>query len=200
MLYVHIYLTFTLIYIINIWIHIYISKVYFYIFELLNSYIYIQYIYVTCSYSPYIAINTQPREKMSTFRLPKESLRSVQWWSERRFYWSKTNQLLHRSCSFSRFDMIRPYSPTGVHEPFPTEPTTTFESHLFDLTFHDGQISSTTFNPNQQPTLQGLCTRLISVGDRVHYPGEVKGTVEGFDEDGHVVASWAIGQNAKHNW
>ena len=76
---------------------------------------------------------------------------------------------------------------------------------LFDLTFHDilrrgGQISSTTFNPNQQPTLQGLCTRLISVGDRVHYPGEVQGTVEGFDEDGHVVASWAIGQNAKQNW
>ena len=91
--------------------------------------------------------------------------------------------------------MIRPYSPTGVHEPFPTEPPTTFESHLFDLTFHDS-----TFNPNQQPTLQGLCTRLISVGDRVHYPGEVKGTVEGFDEDGHVVASWAIAQNAKHNW
>ena len=52
------------------------------------------------------------------------------------------------------------------------------------------QISSTssTFNPNQQPTLQGLTTRLISVGDRVHYPGDVKGTVEGFDEDGHVVA------------
>lgn len=35
---------------------------------------------------------------------------------------------------------------------------------------------SSIFNPNKQPTLQGLTIRLISVGDRVHYPGKVKGT------------------------
>lgn len=35
---------------------------------------------------------------------------------------------------------------------------------------------SSIFNPNKQPTLQGLTIRLISVGDRVRYPGKVKGT------------------------
>ena len=121
--------------------------------------------------------NLAGKKHSETIQLPTESLRSVQCWFECRFYHLKTNQLIHRSCIFFKIwhdlALLR-YWKECMNFSQLSHQQKEFESHLiFDGSWQDSQTGSnfipenmsnfihysSTFNPNQQPTLQGLTTR-----------------------------------------